>query len=267
MDRKRLDEIARDPRMIVGVHNYCDRWCEKCPLSSRCTVFAMEQDADADGGKESRDATNQAFWDHLHDIFAMTKQMITEWAEKNGVDLSVPLPEDVVSLCEMADKQTQEHPLITAAEDYRKKTQQWFASMEETFEQKQWEAENEALMDLPGRDPESAIWQLSDAVEIVRWYYMFVQAKLQRAMHQVIERELTGEDDETGDADGSAKIALIAMDRSLAAWAVMRNHLPDHESPILDFLVRLDRLRRQTETLFPHARAFKRPGFDDVNDC
>ncbi len=25
---------------IVGIFNYCDRWCERCPLTSRCRVFA-----------------------------------------------------------------------------------------------------------------------------------------------------------------------------------------------------------------------------------
>ena len=25
---------------IVGVYNFCDRWCERCPLTSRCRVFA-----------------------------------------------------------------------------------------------------------------------------------------------------------------------------------------------------------------------------------
>src|SRR5215203_4812547 len=27
---------------IPGVYNYCDRWCEACPLSHRCMVYAME---------------------------------------------------------------------------------------------------------------------------------------------------------------------------------------------------------------------------------
>ena len=25
---------------IVDVYNYCDRWCEACPLTSRCRLFA-----------------------------------------------------------------------------------------------------------------------------------------------------------------------------------------------------------------------------------
>ena len=27
---------------IPGVFNYCDRWCERCPFSSRCRVYAIE---------------------------------------------------------------------------------------------------------------------------------------------------------------------------------------------------------------------------------
>ena len=28
---------------IVGIYNYCDRWCERCTLAGRCRVFAEEQ--------------------------------------------------------------------------------------------------------------------------------------------------------------------------------------------------------------------------------
>jgi hypothetical protein len=66
------------------------------------------------------------------------------------------------------------------------------------------------------------------------------------------------------DADGSAKIALIGMDRSIAAWAVILKSMPEQEKVILDFLVRLERLRRETERTFPKARAFVRPGFDEA---
>jgi hypothetical protein len=64
------------------------------------------------------------------------------------------------------------------------------------------------------------------------------------------------------DSDGSAKIALIAVDRSIAAWGQMHQRLPQREDDILDILVHLDRLRRKTETVFPNARAFVRPAFD-----
>ena len=64
-------------------------------------------------------------------------------------------------------------------------------------------------------------------------------------------------------SDGSAKIALIGMDRSLLAWTELRPHFPEQEDVILDFQLRLARIRGETERLFPNARAFVRPGFDE----
>ena len=65
------------------------------------------------------------------------------------------------------------------------------------------------------------------------------------------------------DSDGSAKVALLGIDRSLVAWTRMRQHFPKRADNILDILVDLERLRRLTEKTFPNARAFKRPGFDE----
>ena len=67
-----------------------------------------------------------------------------------------------------------------------------------------------------------------------------------------------------GDSDGSAKIALIAIDRSLSAWRVMQSSFAEKASTIMPMLLELERLRRGTEQLFPQARDFIRPGFDEV---
>lgn len=64
------------------------------------------------------------------------------------------------------------------------------------------------------------------------------------------------------DANGSAKVALIGIERSMAAWAGLLPHFPDQEHTILNLLATLQRLRRQVETAFPNARVFLRPGFD-----
>ena len=64
-------------------------------------------------------------------------------------------------------------------------------------------------------------------------------------------------------ARGTAKIALIAMDRSISAWAGMRETLGDEADRLLDLLAQLASLRRDAEDLFPEARAFVRPGFDE----
>ena len=32
---------------ILGIYNYCDRWCETCAFTSRCRVFADRAEMDA----------------------------------------------------------------------------------------------------------------------------------------------------------------------------------------------------------------------------
>jgi hypothetical protein len=67
------------------------------------------------------------------------------------------------------------------------------------------------------------------------------------------------------DSDGSAKIALIAIDRSLSAWRLMQNALPEKTESIVPMLIELEKLRRGIEQIFPRARDFIRPGFDEVD--
>jgi hypothetical protein len=107
--------------------------------------------------------------------------------------------------------------------------------------------------------------QIREMVDIIQWYHLFVHVKLERAIESLAEDAEETDPDLRGmmsDADGSAKIALIGIDRSLGAWAAMRLHFPEQEDSILDFQLRLARIRHQAESLFPNARAFVRPGFD-----
>ena len=46
-------------------------------------------------------------------------------------------------------------------------------------------------------------------------------------------------DDFPKDSDGSSKVALIAIDRSIAAWGNMRKHFPERGDDIIDLLVHL----------------------------
>jgi hypothetical protein len=110
--------------------------------------------------------------------------------------------------------------------------------------------------------PRSTAAEIRGALDVVQWYLFFIDAKLQRAVTSRLDPPRDGDDGLPSDADGSAKIALVAIDRSLAAWASLRTHLTGESDAILDLLVQLERLRQSVECEFPRARRFKRPGFD-----
>jgi formate dehydrogenase maturation protein FdhE len=62
---------------------------------------------------------------------------------------------------------------------------------------------------------------------------------------------------------GSAKIAIIAIDRSVAALSAMYSAMPESEDDYLKFLAILSQIKKQMLETFPNAMDFKRPGFDD----
>lgn len=64
------------------------------------------------------------------------------------------------------------------------------------------------------------------------------------------------------DHDGSAKIAIIAIDRSIEAWSELFTILPEEEDHFLKVLSMLERIKKSAIGEFPLATSFMRPGFD-----
>ena len=44
MDKDKLIEMAKNPDLIPGIYNYCDRWCERCAFTSHCLTFLTEEE-------------------------------------------------------------------------------------------------------------------------------------------------------------------------------------------------------------------------------
>jgi hypothetical protein len=101
---------------------------------------------------------------------------------------------------------------------------------------------------------------------VIQWYQYQIAVKLMRALSC---RDDGWEDepemaDFPRDSDGSAKVALIGIDRSIAAWRLVQLSLPERCESIVPLILQLDRLRKRVEKHFPEARDFVRPGFDEV---
>ncbi len=256
MDKERIKELAQDPRFIPGVYNYCDRWCERCPLTSRCMNFALSEEHFSD--PESRDLDNEAFWAKVSEVFQTTLEMVREDARELGIDLDSPDLQAAAQEREDIRNAAENHECCRAAKEYVQMVKDWFDSAKYLFEEKTDELNLKSELELPDTNPAGEAASIENCVEIIRWYQHFIYAKLARAVRGSLEDY----DASCHDSCGSAKIALIAMDRSLGAWGQMTEHFPGFKDCILDLLVHLDRLRKRTEEAFPDARTFIRPGFD-----
>ncbi|MCH7514212.1 MAG: hypothetical protein IH947_09780, partial [Bacteroidetes bacterium] len=106
------------------------------------------------------------------------------------------------------------------ANRYTKIVNAWFDKSEVIFKDKGIELEGKVLMELPGSDPEHELHLLTDAVDVIRWYQYQIFVKIKRALHGVVEDMTDPVEVEEGfpkDSDGSAKVALIGIDRSIGA--------------------------------------------------
>jgi hypothetical protein len=254
MRRRTLTDLANNPDLISGIYNYCDRWCERCPLTSRCLVYATEQE-DSDS-PESHDLRNEAFWQKLSAIFEETREMIVQWATDASMDLN-GFPDDGDARPQKRRQLVDHHPLTKAGKKYANAASDWFREFDQTIE-----VSDLRMADVDHENAEC----LEDAREVLQWYQYQIAVKTMRALSA--RKEELDEDPELAqlpkDSDGSAKVALIGIDRSIAAWRLMQLSLPERAGSIVPLILQLEGLRNRLEKSFPAARDFIRPGFDEV---
>ena len=263
MNKDEILNMAEDPQYIEGIYNYCDRWCERCPLTARCSNYALTE---KNWGKLSfQDLQNKAFWEKLKEMFQLTIEMFTEWAKEQGIDSNQHLDGQAAAAEQSRREKAESHELARAARKYSDLVDQWFEQEQALFDERQ-EALNTIIeLGVGGDEPFEEAAHINDAVEVIRWYQHQIYIKCLRALTNHAELEPDAEQSALRqDAAGSVKVALIGMDRSIGAWGELYKSFPAGKDNILDVLLHLDRLRRKAEALFPQARSFLRPGFDTL---
>ncbi len=253
--------MAEDPGLIPGIYNYCDRWCERCAFTDKCLNYKMEQESRREA--ETRRIENEGkspseMWQDLKSTLDETIELLKEIMRERGLDPEKMEPDEDYMISEKEIKEeTKVHPLTRMSLSYITMTEEWFNSHARMLEEQGMFDEKP-----PEEDVERTL-QLRDAGEVIRWYLYQINVKIQRALRGKKMNETYPEEALPDDADGSAKVALIGMDRSLTAWRRLMELFPSEETPIADIMILLGTLRKKTEKEFPEARTFRRPGFDD----
>jgi hypothetical protein len=249
MNRDRLKKLAADERFIAGIYNYCDRWCKRCPQTLRCLNFSVSEEEFSD--PETRDIRNEAFWKKLSGILGEALELLKESAKKWGIELETLGSIEDEENIKAKDVAAENHLLCRAAKRYSERVEDWFRERETLF------------FEIAAAAREGV--SLEEAIEVIRWYQYFICAKVMRAVRGNIDEKEERCDEFASDSDGSAKIALIAIDRSIAAWAVIQHYMTDGGQEVIDIIAFLDGLRQAVEETFPKGRSFIRPGFDQFD--
>lgn len=228
---------------IDFISAYCDRWCERCPFTSRCSTFAASA------------------------AIAMCGDL------REGLELAIGAPHPVGPELpsdapheRVVDIPNIEMTAEESAEYHRRKDERDVRIRESSIMKVAWAVTMLSYRWFSVRDEQvfaGADIVLKEAIEVARYDASFVTAKLHRALDG---RDRHGQDDEgddhpvQNDWNGSAKVALISLERSAAAWGVIAQAMGDESAGAL--AERLRDLQCQVERAFPNAQLFVRPGFD-----
>ena len=261
MDKDDLKKLAKDPKYISGIYNYCDRWCERCSFTSRCLNCALVEEQFGD--LEKVDQLNEAFWEKFSEMLQSTLTMIKEMAKEQGIDIDSMDMEDEYNNKDTKLESFLAHLISHTSKNYAKSVDQWFTSNEYLFFEKEEEMNQIHLLS-SHNNPIKEAMGINEATEIIRWYQWQIHVKLKRAIKSDSTEESPNFDEFPKDSDGSAKVALIGMDRSMSAWKMLLTAFPEREKQILNFVEMLENMKNRIETQFPHARDFVRPGFDEI---
>ena len=237
-----------DKNDIPGIYNYCDRWCERCTFTSRCLTYKFGKIMDEN--LDDKIELNQLFWKFFDKNLDNTLDLFeeSEYEEESyNFDEDESYTGDDFEIKRLI---AESHDAAQLAKEYINIVSNWF---------KQNETELIAFSNIE----EKSILKISDAIEVIHWYHIFIYPKIMRALQGKDDDLL--EDEFPLDSDGSAKITLIAIDRSISAWGYIFMQTDDKNENIFNIIKLLVTLQQLVEDNFPNSRNFIRPGFDENN--
>lgn len=265
--------MKRNPNNIPGIHNYCDRWCERCIFTSRCgvTEIGKEIEAEIEIQKqiEKSQEENKEFWKQINDAIENIADLIDdtddEVVEPLKFDYFDDDDNDEMEEHKNHRKKASQQEISIVSLNYEKSVDKWFEQVKDRFNPVFVPETKGFIIKNTNIDDSSILSKLSNAVEVINWYHIQIYIKIQRA--QTSSYDDFESDPEFAeypkDSDGSAKVALIGIDNSIGAWGTLHRYLENEKDETMQMLNMLSQLRNAVEQKFPQARGFKRPGFDD----
>jgi hypothetical protein len=249
---------------IEGVYNYCDRWCEKCKFTSNCLLFSQESKISTYEILHNGDISN------IGEIF---QKEIDKLSEKDGEfddfeiddedDKDFFADDEFDSLDEEDDDdnyfQKSNHPMEELSNEYFRQAHLLIITLDKKYN----------LYSFPKEklnDP--SFKKLHDNFEVFSWFHAFIHVKIKRALwgkHE-ISKEFDEEMKEISkyDMDGTAKVAIIGINRSINALNNLYNILPEFAKEISELLITIGKTLNLAEIEFPDHHKFIRPGFDTL---
>jgi hypothetical protein len=253
---------THNPNFIPGIYNWCDRWCERCAFIARCSVGAEEMEL----MRQGQELDNEIFWNKIAENFEKARTLLYKAAARFGIDLDA-IPQEELDAAQrehdVAFKSARKDARTTLAHEYAAAVHKWMNSAQ--FEALAIRAQQEIDLGIVTQEASQAqALAFKECIDVVRWYHTIIPSKIHRAVMEIHDTSRWDEGPEEQQLhNGSAKVALISIERSIQAWGGLMHVMHEEEDAIIRLLAMLQKLQRLMVQKFPLAEKFKRPGFDD----
>jgi len=220
--------VAVEERMEVqagfirDISSFCDRWCARCALTTRCELFVKN---DSDRASTTADSRLSL----LEQVEMMRDATQKRSAQALPSETASKLPADL----EPSSMAPSPEVIRNSAALHRKRQ----------------------------RAGLSANASVRMAVETIDHFTLFVPVRMLLCLGTVSR---DGPGPQQSDANGWGKAALLGLERMRAAWRLLVDTHHYSESDVAPFLSEISRMQRNLERVVPNARAFIRPGFDEL---
>lgn len=245
---------------IIGIYNYCDRWCEKCSFTDRCLVFTQESKI------ISHEIMNDGELPDLEDIMKDLPDFEDEdelfegdFDEDDFFDPADDLPnDDYEEKFKEMERRVDNHPLTKMGNDYFEKSDQLLKELHNNYD---------FYNLIPEKIEDEKLKLIYPHFETVAYYHTFIYVKIKRALSG--KEDLNDEFDDdlkdaaSSDMNGTAKVVAISLNNSIAALNNLFNLLSKYEDQLEELMILAGKLLNLLEVEFPDYKNFIRPGFDE----
>lgn len=241
--KKTIENLKPHIKNITGIFNYCDRWCEKCSFTDRCTNYQFEKEL----GFYDENTDKEEMLEDVSVILSGTLSFLKAKIEEMDIDIS-----DYQGVRDYEFNQAADYPISIKAKEYMISLGDWLEENYNYFSDiasNLWNSSQKNFM------------EFNDQLEIIGWYMTMIPVKIVRAFNPKDEME----DDEfyQYDRNGTGKLVLVCIDKSIAAFSILFEKLSKKQDEILNFLSALSKIKLEIEKEIPDAKKFIRPGLDE----
>lgn len=255
-------------KLIPGIFNFCDRWCERCDYRDRCRLFQTETERNIqhilnDEDPHDPEIVARDIKESLEDALAMleaqmeiegvSKEDVENFEDEDAKDFIDDFDDEKREVTESGKIIKKPHSLSLLADDFFKDVMAYFDKKKSAFYQDTEDNE-------PVNDP------IYEELKILMWYSPQIAVKIRMCLASKAKLENMNDEDEIEFEiemmNVNSRIAFTGMEKCLISLRKIYDTETDFQDDALSLRSLLKKMKDDFSREFPAVHTYKRPYFD-----